>query len=260
MGISVKQEPPLPLDWQKSETYQWMNALPRMAWAWELMRRNPEYRSHYAKVGPSTPAPQLRDLWPLVRFEDPALDARSAAVLWQREVCSEVLPVAISAQFQNCKIPRLSLQELHCRVITLPGDNPDHCHILFSQQGRSLQLSVCGASLLDRGSILTPMPADLTLHGMRHLGVRRLADLLDCGCLRPSLYPPEARAVRLTRVMQALDGELAGAAHREIGTALYGKERVEQEWHHPHNYLRDHVRRAIAHGRDMMFGYKRLLR
>lgn len=260
MGLSIKQEPPSPLDWQNAETYQWMNTLPRIAWAWEMMRRNPEYKNLVAEVGLSAPVPQQRDFWPLIIFEDPALDARSAAVFWREDICSEVLPVAVSAQFQSCTIPRLSLEELHCRVVTLPGDKPDHCHILFSQQGRSLQLSVCGASLLDKGKLLTPVLSDPTLHTARQLGIRRLTDLLDCGCLRPSLYPAEARGIRLARVVQALDGELAGAAHREIGIALFGKARVEKEWHHPHNYLRDHVRRAISHGRDMMAGYRRLLR
>jgi hypothetical protein len=260
MGIPVEQDSPAPLDWLKSETYHWMSALPKLAWGWELMRRNLDYQRLYAQLGSTPPALSLRDLWPIVQLEDPALDARFAAVFWRGDMCAEVLPVAVSTQFQRYKVPRLSLQELHCRVTVLPGDHAGHCHVLFSQQGRSLQLSVCGTLPLSEGSLLTPVPSDPAVQAVRQMGMRRLADLLDCGCLRRSLYPAEPRGARLARVVQVLDGDRDGASQREIGIALFGKKRVEDDWHHPHNYLRDHVRRALAHGRDLMVNFSRLVR
>jgi hypothetical protein len=94
----------------------------------------------------------------------------------------------------------------------------------------------------------------------RLLAVRRLTDLVKHGWMRPSLYPRQQRSERLMRVVQALDGWQAEVSHRDIGIALYGDARVERDWMHPGDNLRDQVRRAIRYGRDLMAdGYKRFL-
>lgn len=31
-------------DWRRSETYEYTRALPRRGWAWEFLRRNPDYQ------------------------------------------------------------------------------------------------------------------------------------------------------------------------------------------------------------------------
>ncbi|HEX3755228.1 MAG TPA: DUF2285 domain-containing protein, partial [Rhizomicrobium sp.] len=80
------------------------------------------------------------------------------------------------------------------------------------------------------------------------------------GELRKHLYPAESRAPRFARILQALDGALAGARHRDIAVSLFGQQRVTQDWASPDNHLRDHVRRAVAQGRTMMAeGFVRLL-
>jgi hypothetical protein len=72
--------------------------------------------------------------------------------------------------------------------------------------------------------------------------------------------PRQQRSERLMRVVQALDGWQAEVSHRDIGIALYGDTRVERDWMHPGDNLRDQVRRAIRYGRDLMAdGYKRFL-
>lgn len=32
-------------NWQDSDAYGWVMDLPRLGWAWEFLRRDPEYRS-----------------------------------------------------------------------------------------------------------------------------------------------------------------------------------------------------------------------
>ncbi|MDZ5698674.1 DNA -binding domain-containing protein [Chelativorans sp. M5D2P16] len=74
------------------------------------------------------------------------------------------------------------------------------------------------------------------------------------------LFPPEARGNRLRFVLQALDGSLAGASHREIATALLGKQRVQADWTDPGDHLRDRIRRAIRRGHMLMNrGYRDFL-
>ena len=56
----------------------------------------------------------------------------------------------------------------------------------------------------------------------RNLALRRLSDLAEHGELRDHLYPAESRAPRFARILQALDGALAGARHRDIAVSLFG--------------------------------------
>jgi hypothetical protein len=34
-------------DWRHAESYQYTTELPRLAWAWEFLRRNPKYRAEW---------------------------------------------------------------------------------------------------------------------------------------------------------------------------------------------------------------------
>ena len=64
----------------------------------------------------------------------------------------------------------------------------------------------------------------------------------------------------MARILQALDGAMTGARHRDIAISLFGERRVLADWGLPDNHLRDHVRRAIAQGRMLMDGgFARLL-
>jgi hypothetical protein len=70
-------------DWRKIETYAWMHTLPRRAWAWEFLRRNPGYTEAwssaesanglaYVSSGLAEPAFTVPDMdpaiWGLVSF------------------------------------------------------------------------------------------------------------------------------------------------------------------------------------------------
>lgn len=147
---------------------------------------------------------------------------------------------------------------MKCRVTVHHDEHLQH--VLFADGGRSFQLEVSGDQPLDNAMLLTPALPICKLAASRLLGVKRLSDLTTHGQLRPSLYPKDRRAPRLVRVVQALDGWLGEASHREIGTALFGAARVQRDWNHPGGNMRDQVRRAIGYGRTLMDGgYQRFL-
>ena len=154
----------------------------------------------------------------------------------------------------------LNLENLQCRTTVSPPDADYRRDVLLAQDGRSLQLAVFGETPLAEALLVTPvLPSLATDRRLR--AVRRLADLVKHGWMRPFLYPRERRANRLVHVVQALDGWQADASHRDIGIALFGEARVERDWTDPRDHLRDQVRRAIRHGRDLMAdGYRRFLR
>jgi len=252
-------------DWRDPDNYRWMTALPRTAWAWEFLRRNPSYRSDYAQhlaALPSSNEPEhLGALpWGLLRFEDPNSDARSANVLWQMKACRDVLPLAAARMRPGTAADTLDLSKLRCRAVVYEFGVEERREVLLAEEGRSLQLTIFGGVPLEEALLLTPALPEARYGKARLLAVKRLSDVVKHGSLRPSLYRRERQSARLARVIQALDGWLAKAPQREIATALFPKERVERDWQDPRNHLRDHVRRAVAYGRELATArYRRFL-
>lgn len=186
-------------------------------------------------------------------FADPQRDVRDADVFWRPAICSSVLQTIALPQTHQGLTTWVPLKGLACRITILAETNRHH-HILFSQAGRQLQLDLRGAIDPSAASIaITAMPR-LECLSPQIRALRSLADLARSRCLRPALYPPAARCARFVRVLQALDGWLAGATQREIAVALFGEHRVDQDWSDPRQSLRDQTRRAIARGKAFMAG------
>ena len=255
--------------WFDHSRYGWMNALPRPAWGWELLRRDPRYhaafrdalvRQRQSRQDAWSPGRDDCAGWSLCVFEDPDIDVRSANVLWRPEVRRDVLPLIAGTRRDNTVAERLSLQGLRCRVTVHREDAGNRCQILFAQEGRSLQLDIQGEIHFEDGMLLTPMSPAQQLRGAQLLTMRRLVDLMAHGYLRPSLYPAYKRRARLIEVVQALDGEFADALQRDIALAQFGQDKVERVWHGSQNSLRDHVRKTLKYGRHLMNGgYRRFL-
>ncbi|MEP2758696.1 MULTISPECIES: DUF2285 domain-containing protein [Alphaproteobacteria] len=261
------------MKWQNTEQYEWLQALSAHGLAWEFLRRNRAYRSAAANLGVTWPpdgsppdetwsaGDQMSEAreWGLLLFETPDRDAREANIFWMPEFCPSVLPVVASQNVGHVSGRFLNLSRLRCRNVLIPGE--DIQHLLCADQGRFLQLSVTGECLTRPVQVLANVLPMTPYSETRWRGFRRLNDLVCTETLRTKFYPPDLGARRLSRVLQALDGYLAGASQREVAVALFGAERVEADWRDPRNHLCDQVRRAIRRGRDLMNGgYLKLLR
>ena len=255
--------------WFNHVRYDWMNALPRPAWGWELLRRDPRYRTAFRdallhlpqnKQGAWSSVREDCAGWSLCVFEDPDIDVRAANVLWHPEARRDVLPLIAGTRQDNTVAERLSLEGLRCRVTVHREEASDRYQILFAQDGRSLQLDIHGKIHFENGVLQTPISPLSRLRGAQVLTMRRLVDLMAHGYLRPSLYPAYKRRARLIEVVQALDGEFADALQRDIALAQFGQDKVERVWHGSQNALRDHVRKTLKYGRQLMSGgYRRFL-
>lgn len=132
-------------------------------------------------------------------------------------------------------------------------------HVGIASGGRSLQLFVQPASSH------TPevMTAAIVPHhwlASRAIALADFNEVLALGRLRPLRRRAIGRLPRLTAVLRALDGALAGASHRDIAEALFGVQRTRRDWSDPGENLRDQVRRAVGVGRRLSaHGYWRLL-
>ncbi|MES0157027.1 DUF2285 domain-containing protein [Mesorhizobium sp. M0018] len=153
----------------------------------------------------------------------------------------------------------LDLAARSCRISILVTQD-GHQHVLVEDNGRSFQLAASGVSLLEPVRLTSSVlwsPEELK---QRLNALECLNSLRSTGRLQSGFFPTEPRRARLRRVLRALDGSIAGAPHREIGLALFGRLRVERDWADPGDHLRDSVRRAVRRGRSLMNGgYKRFL-
>jgi hypothetical protein len=187
-------------------------------------------------------------------------DGHEAAVFWRADACAAVLPLLALAWTNGTGGPRLSRAGLRCRISVLLTPNGRQL-VLFSQDGRVLQLEVSGAPVFEDTRLLADVLVPSERTRARQQALARLADLVCHGVLRPRLYPCHPRRKRLALVLQALDGDLDGAPPRDIAIALYGADRVQRDWSDAGENLRDQIRRAVKRGRFLMEGgYRMLLR
>lgn len=132
-------------------------------------------------------------------------------------------------------------------------------HVRLSRGRETVQLAVCGASLIEAPYLLTELAVPDAIARPRVTAIAAFNRLAQGRCTAgPS--PEACAAPRLQLVLRALDGSLAGASQRRIAVSLFGESQVEREWRDPGGCLRDHVRRAVKRGRHMMSsGYRELL-
>lgn len=196
----------------------------------------------------------------LYPFEDPRLDARNAMVFWRPAVCSSTLRVISSpAPFQDfaTTIPLA----LPTGSVTVLAESQYRYHVLFAQDDRRLQLEVLGPLDLSVCELTIGVVPRLDRLSSQVRSLRCLADLAKHHALRQSFYLRYPRGRRLAHVLQALDGWLDGAPHREIAIAIFGEQRVARDWSDSRNHLRDQIRRAVTRGRALMTGgYLQLLK
>lgn len=133
-------------------------------------------------------------------------------------------------------------------------------HVLIETAGRSIQLAIIGADISRPVRLTTSIPILQQQLAARLWVAKCLNDLCGKGTLPAGHLPKEARQQRLRAVLQALDGSLADAGHREICCAIFGKQRTDTDWADPSEHLRHTVSRAIRRGHLLMNGgYKSLL-
>lgn len=93
------------------------------------------------------------------------------------------------------------------------------------------------------------------------LTLKRLGVLARRGQMPTSLQPNVRRASRWTRMLQALDGILAGGSQRDIANAIFGAATVSAEWRGASDHLRLKVQRLVREARRLAGGgYRAILK
>lgn len=255
--------------WHDKAYYDYTRSLPRIGWAWEYVRRNPELRKLQYEVVPHRengssllrtvnlprPSPDL-EKWGLLFFDDFEKTAHEALVFWRREICPFVASVWAFEVDAEVEAARFSLSHLNCEGCMLHTDGADH--VLLKKAGRTVQLIWNGADIVNDGLVLT-VPIELfeRMTDGERLATRRLLDIQRYGRIRARLFKPDPRNVKLRMCLQALDGRLAGASWRQVAGAVFGEQWEMEERGGQSRSLLDRTRRHFSRGLAYMKGQYR---
>lgn len=184
--------------------------------------------------------------------DTPTANSASARVIWDpvqfphltRLMALEAgsVPGAALFRFSDLAVEHLTIRHAGMQIL------------LLTQSELALQLNVHGADLASRVHLFADSVLAPPMRSERALVLGAINELHTSGRFRSGRFPAEPRGARLRMILQALDGSLAGASHRDIAMEVFGPDRVAEAWRDPRSHLRDSVRRAISRGRMLMMG------
>lgn len=246
-------------DWTDAAAYASLRDADRSVFAWEWLRRDPEYRRAAAASGPfgagrSMPtrsADERAARWGLHAFEQPELAGPHARPVWRREVYPLVLPAC--AADEGPAGDRFDLERFECCATWLKGRSGTE-HVLLSDGIHRLRLDIV-AGTIDDG----PVMLFFQLAGMRSvraplLVLRQLVALWRSGRFSRALHPQEARASRWILLLRTHDALAAGAGQREIAERLLDRDAGVRRWRIEAPALRSRVQRLAREARKMAAG------
>ena len=254
--------------WPDAADYHYLEHTSRTQFAWEWLRRDPDYRKLIPSIRRTTargftiiePAPAIcRERWGCLFIEDADITVPDVPILWDPCLDTSILRVEARAAVTD-RAGIFDLDRYASKAVLVKGDSGGEQCLLF--EGRHhIRLHVIAGTLLNGPVMLRfeigwsePFePAISTL--------RRFLNLCRSGEMPPERPVPDRTAHRTILVLRVHDALAKGASIRDIGILLFGLARIEAEWRDPGESLKSQCRRLIASARAMADGgYKELLR
>ena len=223
-------------------------------WAWEFLRQNKEFQEAWQEARKNFTVvddrPKRRTIIESNRSSKlsqfslrysslPFLDAQAAKVIWTPDATNSVLRMYAICRRKDLSSPSLFRPEnIACSMTRLIDANGiQHVLYLFAE---------------------TPVTHEQDVAYLK--AVHRFENLRTTGHLLEGDYRSDRYRPRLSEVLDALKLSHDRSTHRAIATKLYGGARVDKEWADTRSGMRDHVRRLIQRGRDLVSGeYRNLL-
>lgn len=192
-------------------------------------------------------------------MENPAHPVSNARLFWRADW--DVSVVAVDAIPTTSDDPDAFDIGQFVDVVTFLRHTDGHESLLFSDGIHHLQFEVVAGTVISGLVRLHYRLSGFRLVEPQTLSVRRLAQFCRLGRFPLTLFPPEPRAHRWVMALQAYDGTMAGASHRDIAAALFGEQAVRDDWSGRSDFLRLRVQRLVHMGNAMVRGgYRDLLR
>ena len=255
--------------WPPGEAYRYLETAARADLAWEWLRRDPDFR----RLAPSirqevaggiaiteAASPESVARWGCLHVPDPELRFTDTPVLWSADVDPSVLRV-IALSHSGDDRSAFDLRRWGGAATLVIGAQGRESLLLRDAGRGDLRLDVVSGSLLDGPvSLLFDLGSTGNVEPMI-AALRRYVCLCRTGEFPAVRLHGNQRFRRQIQALRAHDALARGASIRDVGTMLFGSDRVRVEWPGPGEALKSHCRRLIALSRFMVSGgYRTLLR
>ena len=230
-------------DWRDAAAYAPLLEADRSLFAWEWLRRGPDYRSAAKRSleGPGGPARLGPEEFGLVQFEPPCLAVPHARPLWRSDIYPYVLGVGpCGLESPDDWFDVSGLAPLATLIRSRGLD-----HLLLSDGFRAIRLD--GPSgLFGSGPVCLCYRIAGTSSARRPLmTLQRLLMLHASGRFARSLHAREARARRWIMVLRASDALATGSTQREIAGELLSATVKNPSWRDRESSVRSQVQRLV---------------
>lgn len=241
--------------------YDYLSRLSMDRWAWEYLRRNPQYRRDAAlrseddiseRMAPCAPirllksrTPQnLAERWGLVMMQNPGLNGFDADAVWNRSAFPDQVEIHCSPRGpdETCDIWERSLPI--CRI-THVSDRLGREYLLVRGKGCVVQVRCTGLPLIGLEPVrMKFMISDIEAYERKAKIQKAALELYGDG---PDLSIP--LWTKTTQILRngliALDCLEQGMKRRQIAGILYGEERVSTGWNDERGSAKDALRYLI---------------
>lgn len=207
-------------DWRQPAGYTRLLPGDRRCFAWEWLRRTPDYVA--ASTAGRSPRP-----FGLVRLEHPGRDAMHARPVWNAAIDRAVLQADTAPDNGG---DQLDLTGLGLLTSVISTADPSVRHLLVSDGLRSVRVDIRGAE-----SLLQPIVPIWRIEGLHDIAAQltalaQLSAFVRTGRFSRALHRPERRARRWIDVLRVHDALACGALHREIVAGLFEIDVSESYW------------------------------
>ena len=221
--------------------YEYTIGLRRRDWAWEFLRRNPEFAGEaYARWNnpqfstsciPNSKVVHLyeslpeAERWGLMFFPNPDQPAPAADVYWLVDADPAIVSVMVTPRVSG-EVDEMKAVIDGCSIDVLR--DPDGTEHLLTRGKFSSAQSICsGLSLLHARQ---PVKVNLDMRGPGQMDLSLAAYKQAEEILHKGPWRWTSRTLRLRNALICLDVKDAGLPLREAAKIIYGAERVDNDW------------------------------
>ena len=242
-------------DWRSPSAYDDLRFLDGPGFAWEFLRRNPEFerdRAQLEKSSENAPAGRLEHFTRRWGCNFPT--GRSGQIvqpLWTAASLPSVIPIMpLPAALED--------PDRFRRAISLGEALAENGPLwLMRRQGTLFRLHILEA--LGERTLCVVLPLDQYFDIRVTAAMRLSRGLRGRSPGRNPAHPSPARRERLILALRALDGRLEMATYRDIAQVLFGASRIPERGWKTHD-TRDRTVRLVRLGLSLMQGgYRHLL-
>lgn len=247
------------LDWRDGAAYAPLLAADRSLFAWEWLRRDPQYRAAADRALSICKGARCEDpaaaAFGLVGFEAPEFGVPHARPLWRPEVSAEVLVVDRGGTAEADDL--FSLDRWSGIATLVAGQCAEH--LLLSDGLAAVRIDGPPGLLSSGPACLRYRVDGLARAEARLLALRRFLALCRSGRFMRSLHPPERRARRWILMLRTSDALASGANQREIAEILLSPAAGGPLWRSRKPSLRSQAQRLVRSARTAARDYRELL-